>query len=352
MSTNRLPSKLVLSSLLLVGGMAIPTLAPADSAPVRSVAAAEPADGDPGPNGEDGAGQVGAAADKYVVEPAENVEFYTAEWTGDRYADGRPKVPDDILERMKNVSIEQAWGYLQGEEYNNQFAGDWMMIHEDQPFVGRALTAQYMPSSPGLEERMTEAGHAAGRDGQMNTWPIAMLDNGDVYVADGYGKVEDGTLIGGNLGTDIYSRTGTGVVFNGSARDLGELDDIEGFNAFVRDWHPSYIKEMMLSGVNVPLRIGEATVLPGDVVLAGREGVVFIPAHLAEDLVKDSEETLLRDTFVKQRLDEGTYTSGQVDMGWDEVAQEIRDDYRSWLEENKDDLPVPAERVQEIIDAT
>ncbi len=299
--------------------------------------------------------QAGAAANAQQsrvnpVATKADVVALTADWKGDRFPDGRPKVSDDLLKRMKVVSTEQAWGYLEGKGYHNQFAGDWKTIHEGKPVIGRVLTAQYMPNSPALEKRMTDAGHAAGNDGQMNTWPIEKLQKGDVYVADGFGKVTDGTLIGGNLGSEIYAKTRNGVVFDGTVRDLEELQDIKGFNAYVRGWHPSYIRNEMLTGLNRTIRIGEAVVLPGDVVLARREGVVFIPAQLAEPLVKDAELTLLRDTFTKLRLKDGTYTAGQLDKGWDEIDQKIKDDFVNWLKENKNDLPVSPERIQEIID--
>ena len=278
----------------------------------------------------------------------EQLIFYTAEWEGERFPDGRPKVPDEILERMKIVSIEEAWGTIRGQRFNNQYEGDWMMIHEDEPIIGRALTAMYMPSRPDVRRRMVENGHAEGRIGDMNSWPIDMLQPGDVYVADGYGKIIDGTLIGDNLGNSIYAKSGNGVVFDGSLRDLGGLEEIEGFNAFVRGWHPSYIMEMMLMGVNVPIRIGAATVMPGDVVLARREGVVFIPAHLAQRVVETAEVITLRDRFGHQRLREGKYTPGQIDSRW---SEEIERDFYQWMEENIDSLPVPRSRIEELLEA-
>lgn len=281
-----------------------------------------------------------------VVPSEDELVFYTQEWSGERDAHGRPLVADDLLERMENVSLEEAWGVLRRNGYHNQFAGEWKMIHEDEPIIGRALTAQYMPSSPELEERLTEQGHQEGHVGAMNSWPIDMLQQGDVYVADAFGKIEDGTLIGDNLGTAIYANSGNGVVFNGSLRDLGGLEEIEGFNAFVRDWHPSYLQEVMLTGINRPIRIGEAVVLPGDVVLAKRGGVVFIPAHLVEEVVETAEVVMLRDMFGHQRLEEGAYTSGQIDSQW---SEEIQEDFYDWLEENADDLPVPESRIREIV---
>ena len=282
-----------------------------------------------------------------VLPSRAEIEYLTEEWDGKRDASGRPIVADAILKRLENVTIEQAWGYLREQEYTEQYAGNWKILHPGQSIIGRVLTAQYMPSSPGLESRMTKLGNDAGYDGHMNTWPIQMLEDGDVYVADGFGKVKDGTLIGGNLGQDIYDKTGNGVIFNGTARDRQELAAIDGFNAFVRGWHPSYIMNMMVSGVNTPIRIGRATVLPGDVVLAKRGGVVFIPAHMAEDLVRDAEETLLRDLFTKAMVEAGEYTSGELDKEW---TPAIISDFVSWLKENKDDLPVAAKRVQEVID--
>jgi regulator of RNase E activity RraA len=279
--------------------------------------------------------------------PQEELTFLTAEWEGERFDDGRPRVPDEIIERMRNVSIEEAWAVLRNHGYHNQYAGEWEMIHDDVPIVGRALTAQYLPSRPELAERITARGQEQGMVGAMNSWPIDALEQGDVYVADGMGKIADGTLIGDNLGNAIYANSGNGVIFDGSLRDLGGLEQIEGFNAFVRGWHPSYIQGIMLGGLNVPIRIGEALVLPGDVVLARREGVIFIPAQHAAEVVETAEIVMLRDRFGHERLRAGTYTPGQIDTRW---SDEIREDFFGWLEANIDSLPVPESRIREILE--
>jgi regulator of RNase E activity RraA len=248
---------------------------------------------------------------------------------------------------MKNVSIEEAWAIIRNEGYRNQFEGGWQILHQDVPVVGRALTAQYMPARPDVKKMIDDQGKAEGRIGSSNSWPIDMLQKGDVYVADGFGKIVDGTLIGDNLGNSIYAKSGNGVVFDGSVRDIEGLGEIRGFNAFVRGWDPSFIQDMMLTGINVPIRIGRAVCLPGDVVLAKREGVLFIPAHLAEKVVKNAEGIMLRDRFGHQRLKEGKYTPGQIDGKW---SDEIRADFFSWLATNQNDLPVPKEVIQEILD--
>ncbi len=278
------------------------------------------------------------------VEPtSKQMEFFTAEWTGDRMEDGRPMVTDQQLARLKNISIEEAWGFLRGKGYHNQFDRGWKSLNDD-PFVGRALTAQYMPLRPEFNQRLLDQGHADGRIGASNSWPIDMLKSGDVYVADCYSKIEDGTLIGDNLGNAIFAKTGTGVVFDASARDLEGLSRIEGFNAFVRDFDPTFLREAMLTGINVPVRIGKATVFPGDAVLAKKEGVIFIPPHLLADLLISAEFVALRDRFGHQRLKEGTYTPGEIDGRWSDA---IKEDFLSWLDANPDLLPMTRAELDE-----
>ena len=261
----------------------------------------------------------------------EQIQFYTADWKGERYPDGRPKVSDNLLKRLVNVSIEEAWGVLRGAGYQNQFEGNWQMIHRDKPFVGRALTAQYMPQRADMHKAIGDLGKKEGRSGAPNSWPIDMLQNGDVYVADGYGKIIDGTLIGDNLGNSIYAKSKTGVVFDAGVRDLEGLEEIEGFNGLVRGFDPTAINQMQMTCINCPVRIGHATVLPGDLVLAKKEGVIFIPAHLAEKVIQEAEFVALQDSFGHQRLREGKYTPGQIDTRW---TDDIKQDFMRWIEQN------------------
>lgn len=274
---------------------------------------------------------------------AEELSYYTNEWSGERFEDGRPKVPEEILERMKKVSIEEAWGVLRSKGYHNQFEGNWVILKEDEPVVGRALTARYMPKRPELMDRLTEKGHTLGRVGAMNSWPIDALQQGDVYVADGFGKVVDGTLIGDNLGNAIYANSGNGVVFNGGSRDMAGLAKIEGFNAFVKGFDPSFLTESMLMGINVPIRMGRVSVFPGDVVLAKKTGVLFIPAHLAEEVVERAEFIMLRDMFGHTMLKKGVYTPGQIDGQW---SEDIKTAFLEWVKNNPDELPMTMEDLE------
>lgn len=284
--------------------------------------------------------------DAQPITSKKQILFYTTAWQGARFDDGRPRVPDELLNRLKKISIEEAWGVLRSEGYNNQFEGGWKMLHPGQVFVGRALTAQYMPLRPDANKRILEQGHQQGQIGASNSWPIDALQKGDVYVADGFGKVIDGTLIGDNLGNSIYARSGTGVVFDAGARDLEGLAQIEGFNAYVRDWDPSYLRESMLTGINCPVRIGRAVVFPGDAVLAKDEGVIFIPAHLLEKVVITAEFIGLKDKFGHQMLREGVYTPGQIDGRW---SDDIKAAFIKWIDQHPAYLPMSREELDNFL---
>ena len=279
-----------------------------------------------------------------VALSREQIIALTPEWKGERLPDGRPYVSDDLLKRLKNVSLEEAWGYLRNNGYNNQFEGDWMMLRDDRVLTGRALTVQYFPKRSDYDKLIREKGKSEKRLGNVNSWPIDMLKPGDVYVADGFGKIADGTLIGDNLGNSIYAKSKNGVIFYGSVRDPEGLLRIDGFNAWVKGFDPSYIQEVMLGGINVPIRIGRATVLPGDAVLARKYGVVFIPAHLLADLVINAEFIQLRDEFAIQKLKEGKYTPGQIDQQW---TDEIKNDFLRWIDTNSARLPMTRQQLDE-----
>ncbi len=286
-----------------------------------------------------------------VGSSPEYIKALTSDWKGERFADGRPKVSDAILKRLKNVAMEEAWGYLRGQGYQNQYENNWQIINPDSVMTGRVVTAQYMPSRPDLIKIIKQEGIAEGRDssGGTNSWPINVLQPGDVYVADGYGRIIDGTLIGSNLGNAIYANSKNGVIFDASVRDMAGLKEIKGFNGWIRGVDPSYLQQEMLTSINAPIRVGRAIVLPGDVVLANQYGTIFIPAYLVGELVISSEVTALRDQFGFQRLREKKYLAGQIDSRW---SDEIRKDFVNWINNYPDDkLPMTRKELNDYLKA-
>jgi len=288
------------------------------------------------------------ASAQNIAPSRDEVVALTSEWKGERFADGRPKVPDAILARMKNVNLEEAWSVLRGKGFEWQFEGRFQHVHLDPTatMVGRALTATFVPKRPDLDQALTAQGHAAGHVGGRNSWPIDMLQKDDVYMANAFGSYEGGPIIGGNLATAIFRNSQNGVVFDGSVRDIAQMETITGFKAWVRDWHPSWNYDNMLVEINRPVRVGQMTCLPGDVVLAKRQGVMCIPPQLAEEVCKTGELVQLRDMFGFQRIKEGRYTPGQIDQKWSDVMEK---DFSGWLNDHMDKLPVPKEQIQELL---
>lgn len=281
----------------------------------------------------------------------EYIKALTAGWTGERFADGRPKVSDQLLERLKKVTIEEAWAELIELGYHNQYEGDWQLINDNESTVmtGRAVTAQFIPQRPDLEDQLIEQGKKEGHNWQQKrtvSWAIATLVEGDVYVADCYGKTSYGTVVGSNLGNGVYTNSKRGLVAYGHVRDLEGLQKIKGFNGWVKGIDPSYMRKTLLMSINFPIRIGHATVLPGDAVLAKKNGVLFIPAHLVEHIVLTSEFTALSDEFGQQRIKEHKYTAGEIDSVWN---KEINEDFMEWLRNYPKPLPMSLEEMERFL---
>jgi len=263
---------------------------------------------------------------------SENLRAITKEWHGERDASGRPIVSENILERMKLVTSEEAWGTCKQHGYSSQFTGNWMNLHPDRVIVGRAVTCRWVPRRPDVHDSIDAQGEQDGRVGFQNSWVIDELQQNDLIVVDLFGKVYNGTFAGDNLATAIKSRSGTGMVIDGGIRDTQRILQMEDFNAVVRGVDPSAILDVSMPEINGVTRIGEATCVPGDVVLVTSTGVVFIPPHLAETVVERSENIRLKDEFGQQRIREGIYTPGEVDR---EFSDKMNDDFENW-KTNKD----------------
>jgi len=265
-----------------------------------------------------------------VKQTREQMMFYTSLWKGERFPDGRPKVSDDLLKRVVDVSIEDLWDYLRDKGFNCQFDTGYQMLHPEKPFAGRAMTAQYMPLRHDMYDAIAAEGKREGRVSGNNSWPIAELTTGDMYVADGFGKIVEGTLIGSNLGSGIATRSKTGFVFDAGIRDAEENRELENYNGLYGAYDPSAWKDMTLTSINAPIRIGRATVLPGDLVLAKHDGVIFVPAYLAEDAVSHAEFIKLEDTFNFELNRQGR-NGGAFEGGWNGPKYEA---FVQWINAN------------------
>jgi len=242
----------------------------------------------------------------------EQVIEITADNPFDRFADGRPKIPDALIEQAKGMSAEDVWAVLPGKNYRNQWADGFQVLHPGTKMAGRAFTAQFMPTRPDIMAALTANATKAGIESYTHQYALDQLQPGDVFVADLFGKGAEGTIVGDNLFYYIHKATrGGGLVVDGSVRDLEGLSDIP-MPAYYRHAHPTPIREVMLTGINVPVRIGDATVNPGDLVFGDREGVYFIPPSLVQGILDRADETHIHDEWTKRKFDEGKYKSQEI----------------------------------------
>jgi regulator of RNase E activity RraA len=256
---------------------------------------------------------------------------FTAAWKGERFQDGRPKVPDDVIRRLQSASAEEAWGVIQQAGFHDQFERGWQQFNASAPrLVGRVVTALFLPVRPDVDAVIRKQSQAQGRIGQgENSWVIDTLQPGDVLVVDEFGKYN---FMGDNLATAVFAKSKNGIVVDGGARDLTGISKIEGFTGYVRGFHPSSvthgIRNVMLAGINVPIRIGDTTVMPGDIVLGDPEGVTFIPAQLAKQVADTADLLHLRDEWGHMMLREGKYSPGAIDSNW---TPEMEAEFQRWV---------------------
>jgi len=267
----------------------------------------------------------------------QRVEF-TPEWRGERFPDGRPYVPEAVLARLKDVTADEAWDVLQDAGYRNQFEGGWKVINPGQRLVGRVVTAVFMPQRPDVDSIIRANGKKENRVGDENSWIIDILKPDDVLVVDLFGKIRYGTIIGDNLATAIYAKSHNGLIVNGAIRDVTGIQEMQGFQCYVRGVDPSALENVMLTGINVPIRIGDVTVMPGDVAIGDPEGITFVPPQLTQRVADDTEMDHLIDEWGHARLREGKYTPGQIDAKW---TKQMVEEFNLWLEKKGTKLRMP-----------
>jgi len=276
-----------------------------------------------------------AYAQLYTFSQQELIN-YTAQSPFDRFADGRPKVPDSLIERARDLSSEEVWAGLHEDGFRNQYADGFQVLHPGKTMVGRAFTVQFMPLRADVEEISKKKAKQHGWDGLTNQTAIDMLQPGDVLVVDMFGKKVDGTIVGDNLFYYVMKATqGGGLVVDGSIRDLDGIAKID-MPAYFRSADPTPIGNVMLTGVNVPIRIGGVTVMPGDLVVGDREGVYFIPPQFVKEILDHADETHIHDEWTKLKFDEGKYKSTEI-YGSPKDPK-LQKEYQEYLKKRLDEI--------------
>jgi len=237
---------------------------------------------------------------------------YTPQNPFDRFPDGRPKIPDNLIERARGLSSEEIWSVLHEKGFNNQYADGLQVLHPGRTMVGRAFTVQFMPLRDDVDDVAQAKSKRQTGQGLHNQTAIDMLQPGDVLVVDIFGKKVDGTMVGDNLFFYVNQAThGGGLVVDGSVRDLDGISEID-MPAYFRSVDPTPIGNVMLTGINVPTRIGNAIVMPGDLVVGDREGVYFVPPQFVQEVLDKADVTHIHDEWTKKKFAEGKYKSSDI----------------------------------------
>ena len=279
-----------------------------------------------------------AAPAQVAMLSKEQMIKYSEKWQGDRFPDGRPKVDDKLLQKMEGVSSEEVWTVLPGEGYRNQYEGDFKILHPEKKLIGRAVTVQFMPARPDIKGPNEADARAKGVINPGNKRVIDMLQEGDVLVADIFGKIEGGTFVGDNLATYIYAVTHKGIVVDGAIRDLDGIFDLP-IGAYYRGVHPTPIsQELMITGINVPIRIGNATVLPGDVVFGDREGVYFVPPHLVQKVITTADTLHIHDEWTQEKFVHETSKYKSSEIYGSPRDPKLRAEYQEYLKKKLEEL--------------
>ncbi len=243
----------------------------------------------------------------------EQILELTREYQGERFANGRPRVSDEKIEILKTLTQEEIWQPLYAAGYRFQFQGGMQTLHPDKKLYGRAVTCCFMPQRPDMRRLAFDTARGKGWKGDCNQWVIDSLEEGDVVVCDLYDKIFKGTFVGGNLTTAIHARTKTGgAIVWGGVRDLEQMGKIDVQVCF-RGVDPTPIRDCQLTAFNGPCRIGDALCLPGDIVVATRNGVLFVPSAMVDHVIEHACKMQVRDLYAFPRLRAGEYTTAEVD---------------------------------------
>ncbi len=255
---------------------------------------------------------VPSAKAQLIVFSKQDLVDYTPQNPFDRFPDGRPKVPDDLIARARGLSSEEVWAGLSQKGFNNQYADGFQILHPGTTMVGRAFTVQFMPLRGDVDGAIQTKAKARGITHLHNQTAIDMVQPGDVLVVDLFDKKVDGTIVGDNLFYYLWKGArSAGLVVDGSSRDLDGLSEID-LPAYFRHADPTPIGNVMLTGINVPVRIGQVTVMPGDLVVGDREGVYFIPPQFVNEVLDHADETHIHDEWTKKKFAEGKYKSSEI----------------------------------------
>ena len=217
----------------------------------------------------------------------------------------RPDVSDEDLAELATYQIENIWGGL--GDYQENYVRGFVHTQDGTRIVGRALTMRALPPRPDLrravdalaaEGNWDSRGYVrAGEEGRV----------GDIVVAERGGF--DGDIFFGDMtALGMKLRGIKGVIIEGATRDQNELngEEFEGFPVYARYFDPRGPEWLGVSW-NVPVRVGTATVLPGDIVVAEAEAVLFFPPEILPQVLQAARDRQALENYERELMNSKQY---------------------------------------------
>jgi regulator of RNase E activity RraA len=200
------------------------------------------------------------------------------------------RVTDAQLEHLKHIQLEPIWQAVQALGYRNCHFSGLKTTRPGERLVGRAVTIRYLPQRPDLTEAMTKLAKEGDWPRAYNVRAAEEVKPGDVIAVDLGGGIPDGIFFGDVSAIGARAAGANGVILYGSTRDEVELQKMAGFPVLAMGFDPRPATQIGVDW-NVPIRVGDVTVLPGDVVVADEEAAVFFPGKIAEQVIQRAQAT-------------------------------------------------------------
>jgi 5-oxopent-3-ene-1,2,5-tricarboxylate decarboxylase/2-hydroxyhepta-2,4-diene-1,7-dioate isomerase len=262
-----------------------------------------------------------------VVEAAHELEPYgampKASPEARAFATGvntpRPTVlSDDAWAALHRVSTATLTVQLDRRGIQSTFLTGLAPTRPDLRMVGYAHTLRYVAIRADVREAMKGTEDAQKR-------AVESVSRGDVLIIEARGAITAGT-IGDILAARVLARGGTGIVTDGGVRDTPGVTELE-IPTYYRIANGASLWNAHIPlDVDVPITCGGVLVMPGDVVVGDAEGVVVLPAALAEEIAGDADEVEQRESFALQRV-----KAGESFRGLFPLSPERRPDYERWV---------------------
>ena len=227
-----------------------------------------------------------------------------------------------ICERLKLASTATLTSVLRSQGITRSFMHDVVPLGPNMRMAGPAYTLRYIPAREDLDEEPVDNLKDVQRIG------IEQFTEGSVFVIDARGDTRAGTM-GSILAKRLQVKGAAGIVTDGAYRDSPSIIS-SGLPSFAVGMNAHTNKTIHFpSEIQVPIACGEVAVLPGDIIVGDDEGVVVVPANLAQDTAKRAIEMERKEEFIYEKISSGASIVGTYPPDEKTMAE-----YENWKKSN------------------